>query len=276
MEIEKVVILAGGVGSRMRSGSAAEAALSGEAARMADSGLKGLMPIQGRPFLDFVVGSLLEAGLRRLCLVVPPEGDLLRQYASRTSRLSGAEITCAVQPEPRGTADAALAAEGFVGADSFVLCNCDTVYPAGALRDLCRPPGRCCYVVAFDRDQLPRGSNFGPERVNSFAVLIVSDDGALERIIEKPREPERYVREGKLWLGLNLFRFTPEVFDACRRTRPNAERGELELTDAVSLLLAEGAVPFRVIFSSGGVVDLTGRGDVATARRLLEGRSPAF
>jgi len=107
-------------------------------------------------------------------------------------------------------------------------------------------------------------------------VLVIDAPDRLRGIVEKPADPDRYAREGKLWLSLNLFRFTPEIFDACRKISPNPRRGELELTDAVSLLVARGGVPFRVIFASGGVLDLTARLDVARGERLLGERTPGF
>ena len=265
----KAVILAGGLGKRMRKADGAGAPLAADAARMADRGLKGLIPIRGRPFLDYVIGSLLASGLRDLCLVVPPDCDELTEYVRRTSDRTGAAIRCAVQAEPRGTADALLAASAFAGAEPFVMCNCDNLYPAEALAQVAALSDRCCCVVGFEREALLRGGNFGADRIGRFAVMVVGKGNALAEIVEKPAEPERYVRAGKLWLNMNLYRFTPEVFDACRRIKPHPERGELELTDAVSLLVAEGRVPFRVLFSAGAVVDLTGRGDIAAAERLI-------
>jgi len=279
MTTQKAVILAAGIGSRMRSGQQSETDLSAEAARVAELGLKGLIPIRGRPFLDYVIGALLRAGLKRICLVVPPDCDAVLGYAERTSRLAGAEIACAVQMRPRGTADAVASARDFAAADPFVVVNCDTLYPVEALARLSRISDQCPYVVAFDRDALLRGSNFGQERIRRFAALVVDEGGVLQQIVEKPAQPERYRQHGKLWVSLNLFRFTPEIFDACRQIQPHPVRGELELTDAVALMAARraaGRPPFRVIFSSEGVVDLTTRTDVVTAERLLENRSPGF
>jgi len=273
---ERVVVLAGGLGRRMRREEQGGAALSGDVARMAEQGLKGLIPMHGRPFLDYVVGSLLQAGLREICLVVPPDCEVLAGYARRTAKLTGAEITCAVQAEPRGTADALLAAEDFAGTGPFVMVNCDNLYPADALWRLARLEDRSCYVVAFESEALVREGNFAADRVRAFAAIVVGPGGELKQIVEKPPQPEVYARDGKLWVNMNLFRFTPEIFDSCRCIEPNPERGELELPTAVSHLVESGRVPVRVMLASGGVLDLTRRGDVASAERLLEGRELGF
>jgi hypothetical protein len=92
----------------------------------------------------------------------------------------------------------------------------------------------------------------------------------------KPAEPEKYAQNGRLWVSMNLYRFTPDIFGSCRRIRPDLRRGELELTSAVGDLVASGKTPFRVLFCKGGVLDLTSRADVAGAERALKGRRLCF
>ena len=65
--------------------------------------------------------------------------------------------------------------------------------------------------------------------MRAFAAIVVGPDGELKEIVEKPPEPERYVRDGRLWVNMNLFRFTPEIFGSCRSIQPDPDRGELEL-----------------------------------------------
>ena len=260
----------------MRKVQLGGARLAEEAACMAERGLKGLIPLGGRPFLDYVVGSLLQAGLSEICLVVPPNCDGLTGYARRTAKLTGAEVTWAIQPEPLGTADALLAAEDFVGADAFIMANCDNLYPVDALSQLVRLRGHICCVVAFESKALVREGNFAADRVRAFAAIVAGPDGDLKEIVEKPPRPERYAQEGKLWVNMNLFRFTPEIFDSCRSIEPNPDRGELELPTAVTHLAASRRVPVRVMFADGGVLDLTTRDDVASVEQLLNGRIPGF
>jgi dTDP-glucose pyrophosphorylase len=244
--------------------------------RLAAQGLKALMPLAGRPFLDYVADSLVRAGLRRLCYVIAPEADMLREHARRVQQATGARIECAVQAEPRGTADAVLAAEGFVGKDAFILCNGDNLYPDGALGSLARLEDACCWLAAFDRDELARHGNIAPERIRDFAVVAATPGGDLEAIVEKPAEPEEHAQNGKLWVSMNLYRFTPDIFECCRRIVPDPRRGELELTSAVADLVASAKTPFRVLFCKGGVLDLTSRADVPAAERALRGRRLCF
>ncbi len=57
----KAVILARGLGTRMRRDDAG-AELSAEQASLADSGMKAMIPV-GRPFLDYVLSGLADAGV---------------------------------------------------------------------------------------------------------------------------------------------------------------------------------------------------------------------
>ena len=74
--IERAVVLAAGVGRRMRSpGAAAE--LTAEQEAVAETGVKALIPV-GRPFLDYVLSALADSGVKRVCLVIGPGHGELR------------------------------------------------------------------------------------------------------------------------------------------------------------------------------------------------------
>ena len=131
--MQKAVILARGLGTRMKRADDAAALDPGQRAA-AETGVKALIPI-GRPFLDYVLSALADAGYERICLVVAPDHDAIRRYYDEL-RPTRVRIEYAVQPEPRGTADAVAAAEAFAGPDPFLAINSDTYYPAEALRRL--------------------------------------------------------------------------------------------------------------------------------------------
>ena len=81
--MEKAVIMARGLGTRMRAANP-QAELDSQQAAVASTGIKALMPI-GRPFIDYALGALADAGYRRVCLIIGPEHDALREYAARAS-----------------------------------------------------------------------------------------------------------------------------------------------------------------------------------------------
>ncbi|WP_353066467.1 hypothetical protein [Arcanobacterium hippocoleae] len=70
-DLHKVVVLARGLGTRMRK-AAAGAELTGAQAEAASLGAKAMMPI-GRPFLDHCLHAYADAGITEACLVIGPE-----------------------------------------------------------------------------------------------------------------------------------------------------------------------------------------------------------
>ncbi|GAA1397808.1 sugar phosphate nucleotidyltransferase [Luteococcus peritonei] len=255
--VHKAVIMARGLGTRLRAQAAAE--LSAEQQAVAATGVKAMMPVGGgRPFVEHVIHELAEAGIDEVCLVIGPEHEQVRErYANLPTRR--VRISLATQAEPLGTADAVAAARDFAGGDRFVVVNSDNHYPAAALRALLAAPGTA--TLGFDAAALVQRSNIPAERVAAFALLEVDAAGHLVDLAEKPG-PEELARHGEHALvSMNCFCFGPSIFDACAAIEPSP-RGELEIVDAVRHLVAAGE-PVTVVPVAEGVLDLSGRGDVA-------------
>lgn len=264
--VTKGVILARGLGTRMRRADP-RAVLAPEQETVAASGIKGLMPV-GRPFLDYVLSALADAGYRDACLVIGPEHDAVRrQYAPRSGK-PRIRVHFAVQERPLGTADAVLAAESFVGGDAFLAINSDNYYPVGALARL-REHGAPA-LAGFDRASLVRRGNITADRIASFAIAEVAPDGCLRRIVEKPVEAMLPSSAEASYVSMNCWLFMPEIFEACRRVSPSP-RGELELPHAVQWLVDERGVRFTVLPTLEPVLDLSSRSDIAAVAARLEG-----
>jgi dTDP-glucose pyrophosphorylase len=262
---ERAVVLARGLGTRMRQ-QAPEATLDPAQAAAADGGLKAFIPI-GRPFLDYILSALADAGLTRLCVVIGPEHDVVRRYYAEQVTLTRVRVDVAVQAEPRGTADAVLAAEAWTAGEPFLVVNGDNYYPVQALAELAALslPG----LVAFSRAGLLADGQIAPERILRFALLDL-DGGRLRRIVEKPDEVDaaRFARSA--YVSMNCWRFDTRVFDACRRV-PLSPRGELELPLAVQHAIDDGRFPVEAVLSDAGVLDLSGRADIAAVAAHLAG-----
>jgi dTDP-glucose pyrophosphorylase len=264
-EIVKAVVLARGLGTRMRR-AAADAAIDEQQARTADTGVKAMIPI-GRPFLDYVISALADAAFREVCLVIGPEHDAIRDYYTRQAVPSRVHISFAVQEQPLGTANAVAAAEAFAAGRQFLAINSDNYYPLSALEAVRRLDW--CGLAGFDRSALVRDGNIDDDRVSRYAVLQVSADGWLEGIVEKP-EGEAWARaDAHALISMNCWRFGPSIFDASRRIGPSP-RGEFELADAVKAAMAAGE-RFAVVPVNAGVLDLSQRGDIPSVASRLAG-----
>jgi dTDP-glucose pyrophosphorylase len=263
--MEKAVILARGLGTRMKRADGASPLDEGQRA-VAETGVKALMPI-GRPFLDFILSALADAGYARVCLVVAPDHRAIREYYDET-KPTRLRIEYAVQQEPRGTADAVAAAEAFAGPDPFLAINSDNYYPPGALRGLRGQAGMA--AALFEQEAMFAGSNISAERIRQFAVGRIDGNGRLTRILEKPDEATLASLPRPLWLSMNCWRFGPRIFEACRKIRPSP-RGELEVTDAVQYAIDVLREPFWAVCVRAPVLDMTSRQDVATIGPKLAG-----
>ena len=265
-KMDKAVILARGLGTRMRR-SDDSATLDDRQAAVAETGVKALIPI-GRPFLDYVLSALADAGYRRVCLIVAPDHDVIRRYYGEEVELSRLAIEFAVQEEPKGTADAVAAAEAFAGDDPFLVINSDDYYPVEALHGLRDELG--CATALFERESMFAGSNIAQDRIRQFAVVRIDDRGFMERIIEKPDEETLASMPLPLWLSMNCWRFGPSIFEACRKIKPSP-RGEFEVTDAVQYAIDVLGESFRALLVRAPVLDLTSRKDIASVAEKLAG-----
>lgn len=262
--VTTAVVLARGLGTRMRaaSDSAAAARITAAQAAAATSGYKALMPIGAHRLIDYSLSALAGAGIARAVLVVGPEHTAFEDHLASLD-LRRLTVGLAVQVEPRGTADAVLAAADLVGDEPFLMVNGDNHYPAEGLRALAEHGGDA--LLGFDRAALVAGSNIPAERVAAFA-LVEESDGILTGIVEKP-SPEAVAAAGEhAMVSMNAFAFTPAILDACRRIG-TSPRGELEIVDAVRALPG----PVAVIPTTGAVLDLSRREDVADVEARLAG-----
>lgn len=264
--IDKAVILARGKGTRMRRQDT-DAALDDQQAAVADSGVKAMIPI-GRPFLDYVLTTLADAGIHRVCLVVGPEHQEIRDYYGVEVQPQRLEIKFAIQQEANGTADAVAAAESFADGDYFLMLNSDNYYPLDVLDALRGQEGSA--VALFEKDALMQGSNIDPDRLARFAIGQVDDSGFLQKIVEKPDEETLAAMPRPLWVNMNCWRLGPSIFDACREIEPSV-RGEYELPTAVQYVVDVLGEPFHVARMHVGVLDLTSRNDIAPVKAKLAG-----
>lgn len=256
------VVLARGLGTRMRADSPIGSGLTSEQAAAAACGYKALMPIGEHLLIDYSLSALADAGITRAVLVVGPEHEDFRSHID-SLELKRLTIDLAVQTDPLGTADAVLSAEPVVGQDPFIMVNGDNHYPRQALCDLARHRGNA--LAGFDRAKLVTGSNIPEDRIAAFA-LVRAHDGLLEEIVEKPSPQVVQAAGDHALVSMNAFSFTSEIFAACRQIGPSP-RGELEIVDAVRALPG----PVSVLPATGAVLDLSRREDVSEVEARLAG-----
>ena len=246
----------------------------------AAAGAKGLMPVAGHPLLDHVLHELADGGVTDVIFVVAPHETALRGRYGRDQVPRRLRIRFAEQVEPRGTADALIAAREALdecgphdaaGTAHFLMLNADNLYPAESVRALVALDGPG--LIAYEAEALSTQGDIEPARVQAFALLDLSAADDLCEIVEKPAADHPLMHASERWVSMNLWRFDSGILDDCARVRPSV-RGELELSDAVRGAIARG-VRFRAVRQRLPVLDLSRRGDVATVEARLSGRVPA-
>lgn len=250
--------------------------LTAEQARAAAMGQKGMMPLPGpdgrlRPFLDYVLSELADAGFVDVALVVPPapaDGgpQPLREYYGGAGTPTRVRICFVVQEQARGTADAVASAASWIGDRPFVVLNADNLYGVAALKALREARGPALPV--YERDDLVHTSGIPAERVGSFALLQVTPDGHLADIVEKPGIDAVDAAGPQALISMNCWRGDASVLQACRDV-PVSSRGEYELPSAIRLAITRGT-RIQALAARGPVLDLSRQEDVAFVVERLQ------
>jgi UTP--glucose-1-phosphate uridylyltransferase len=241
---------------------------------------KELLPVVDTPGIEIVASEAAAAGAEQLLIVTSPGKDAVAAHFADSSALEkelasrGKEalvekvrrahelisVRTVTQAEALGLGHAVGCARDAIGADESafaVLLPDDLVLPAGVLSTMAGVRERFggSVLCAFD---IPR------EEISAYGVFAVSDtdDDDVKRVhgmVEKPpadQAPSTFAAAGRYLLDV-------AVFDALDRIRPGAG-GELQLTDAVQLLIDEGH-PVHVVVHRGGRHDLGNPGSYVKA-----------
>ena len=251
------MILARGLGTRMRK-PGADLDLSDDQLAAAGTGVKAMVPV-GRPFIEYQLSRLADAGYDDICLVTGPEHQALRDYCGQLP-LRRIRVSSAIQAEPRGTADAVAAAAAFAGSDEFLVINSDNLYPLAALRTARQFTGPG--LVAFSARTMVEDAGVPADRVATFPRVRSNPDGWLTSLGPGPGDP------AKGYVSMNCWRFGPTIFEACRAIAPSA-RSELELPDAVQYSMTQLGQRYHVAYSNEPVLDLSSQADIGRVTRQL-------
>jgi glucose-1-phosphate thymidylyltransferase len=196
----KGIILAGGAGSRLFPLTLVAS--------------KQLQPVYDKPMVYYPLTTLIEGGVRELCLISTPH-DLprFRQLLGDGSAW-GLTIDYREQAKPAGIAQAFLIAESFIGKDAVTLILGDNIFYGGDT-----------FHKAFS--EFKTGATIFGYHVNDperYGVVEFDANGQAKSIEEKPKQPKsNYAVPG-------LYIYDNSVVDVAKNLKPSA-RGELEITD---------------------------------------------
>ena len=221
----KAVILAAGKGTRMKE-------LTNEVP-------KPMLRVDGKPILRHIVEGLRDAAnIREFCIITGWKAEVTENYFGDGAAF-GATVSYARQVVQDGTGKAPELAKGFVGPDDFLLTYGDI---------LVKPETYQRMRQRFDEDKFSGLLTVTVgEDVSKGGLNFFDENFCLKRLIEKPSpsqleqlRSEGWLKPGQpVWYNAGIYIFRPLLFDFTARLH-KSPRGEYELTDAISAMVAAG------------------------------------
>ena len=283
----KLVILAGGISSRMKKSQSPDSELDPQLIKDADLKSKAMIRIgeNERPFLDYLLLNVYETGYRDIVIVIGEKDDSIRKYyESRESKRLFQELSFsyAVQPipdgreKPLGTADAlyhALKLKSNWSGSSFTVCNSDNLYSKNVLKLMLESKYKNA-MIDYDRD----GLGFEKERIEKFSVTKKDNEGFLVDIIEKPTIEEiesAKNKDGTIGVSMNIFKLNYDmIFPFLKIVPLHPVRKEKELPTAIKMMIDKFPKSLYAYPVSEEVPDLTSKGDISKVKMFLEKHFP--
>jgi glucose-1-phosphate thymidylyltransferase len=206
----KGIILHGGHGTRLRP--------------LTHTGPKQLLPIANKPMSQYCMETIKNTGIVEICVIIGGIGtNKVKEYYGSGEKF-GVKITYIEQDEPRGIAHAIDLCKEFVNNEKFLVFLGDNIIK----KDISE------YAIDFEKSEVEASLLLCKvSNPSQFGIAELNSDGSIKKIMEKPKNPPSDLAV------TGIYFLTPKIFDVISRLKPSW-RNELEITDALQMLLSEG------------------------------------
>lgn len=222
---------------------------------------KGMIPVCGKPLLEYALRAGLDLPINRIVIVISPAGSVIRDHFGGS--FNGIPIHYVTQAEPRGLVDAVSMAEPYVS-DWLVVINGDEIFTHCRHRDIMYfvQENQATGVVGYLHTDEPR-------RIQIGYGMTLAADGRVETLIEKPKTTWNDI------LGVGTWLHRADFFDYFRRTPVDPVRKEKDFVRVVQLMVDDGQRIFGFDLA-GEFFNLNTPADLEKAEAALGGRVAVF
>lgn len=211
---------------------------AGKATRMLELGKdkpKHLINIKQRPFLYYSLTNIAQVGFKEIIIVVGHKKEKMEQFAKEYRQefnLTLVDQFKIIGTEKYGTACAIECVESNIDNQDFVVINGDDLYSIEDMKKIKNLDHHLCHIGGFKSEQ--------PQH---YGLLKLDQNNYLRKIVEKPKpgidfDPKKPLKN---LINIGLYKFTPDIFKAIKKINLS-ERGEYEITDAITLLAQQKKV----------------------------------
>ncbi len=200
---------------------------AGKGVRMESELPKVLHQVCGRPMIGWVVSAVMDAGLKRVILVIGHQAERVREA------LREEKVEFVLQAEQKGTAHAVLQAEGLLKGFSgivLVLCGDVPLLSPQTIKDLVHHHRSSNALATVLTAELEDPTGYGR--------IVRDDQGMVDRIVEEKDATAEEKRIREVNSGLFCFQ-SDHLFPALRMVKADNQQGEFYLTDVISIFREE-------------------------------------
>lgn len=217
----KGIILAGGSGTRLHPLTLAVS--------------KQLMPVFDKPMIYYPLSTLMLAGIREVLIISTPVDLPFFEKLLGDGKNLGMRFEYAVQPEPKGLAQAFTIGADFIGTDHVALILGDNIFHGSNLSNTLRDAS--AKVKTQGGGMVFAYHVTDPER---YGVVEFDANGKAISIEEKPKSPKsNFAVPG-------IYFYDNSVIEFARNLKPGV-RGELEITDINKIYLEAGKLDVSIL-----------------------------